>query len=149
LFAAVSVALAADDEYRPSEFLTLDLSQAVLSPKRLGPPAEFAPVAVQAETESASVARNDHASEPYWAREELDLEPKKVEPKKVGVEDVELTHPHMVVHEAPKTAAQLKPKGAARKKLTHRHDNPFEAQARDTRIQKWPCRSGGGICGWR
>jgi len=39
------------DEYRPDEFLSLDLSAAVLSPKRLGPPTEFAPVAVEARAE--------------------------------------------------------------------------------------------------
>ena len=37
------------DEYRPDEFLGLDLSKAVLSPKRLGPASEFAPVAVEAQ----------------------------------------------------------------------------------------------------
>ena len=36
------------DEYRPDEFLGLDLSAAVLSPKRLGPPTGFAPVAIEA-----------------------------------------------------------------------------------------------------
>jgi hypothetical protein len=142
LLAASSVALA-DEEYRPSEFLGLNLSQAVLSPKRLGPPTEFAPVALQAETEARSEA-SDHASEPYWAREDLD-----VQPKKVAVQDVRVTHPHRMAHEVPKAAAQLKPKGAARAKLAHRHGNPLDAQAKDVRIQKWPCRSGAGICAWR
>jgi len=32
------------DEYRPDEFLTLDLSKAALSPKPLGPPAQFEPM---------------------------------------------------------------------------------------------------------
>jgi hypothetical protein len=41
-------------EYRANEFLGLDLSQAVLSPKPLGPAAEFAPVPVQAKTDSNS-----------------------------------------------------------------------------------------------
>jgi hypothetical protein len=40
-------------------------------------------------------------------------------------------------------------KGAARTRLAHRHRNPLDAQAMDTRIQKWPCRSGGGICDWK
>ena len=44
------------DEYRPSEFLGLDLSKAVLSPKRLGPQAEFAPVPIEAKTDRASGA---------------------------------------------------------------------------------------------
>lgn len=145
LLATGSVALA-DEEYRPSEFLSLDLSQAVFSPKRLGPPAEFAPVALQAETDKNEPA-GDHASEPYWAREELD-----VQPKKVAVQDVHATHPHRITHEVPRAASQMPPKGAARSTLAHRHGkhgNPLDAQARDARIQKWPCRSGGGICGWR
>jgi hypothetical protein len=143
LLAAGSVALA-DEEYRPSEFLGLDLSQAVLSPKPLGPATEFAPVAVQAETEARNDAAIDHASEPYWAREELD-----VEPGQVAVQDVSAPHPHGISHESPKAAEQLKPKGAARTKLAHRHGDLLNAQARDLRIQKWPCRSGGGICDWR
>src|ERR1700754_1616970 len=43
---------AAADQYRADEFLSLDLSKAVLSPKRLGPPAEFAPVAVEARSDA-------------------------------------------------------------------------------------------------
>jgi len=41
-----------------------------------------------------------------------------------------------------------KPRVAARTRLAHRHGNPLDAQARDTRIQVWPCKSG-GICGWK
>ena len=41
-----------------------------------------------------------------------------------------------------------KPHGAARTKLVRRHSNPLDAQARDTRVQTWPCKSG-GICGWQ
>src|SRR3954468_18897408 len=40
------------------------------------------------------------------------------------------------------------PRAAARTKLAKRHGNPLDAQARDTRIQVWPCKSG-GICNWR
>jgi hypothetical protein len=39
---------AAAEEYRPGEFLNLDLSKAALSPKRLGPETQFAPVPVEA-----------------------------------------------------------------------------------------------------
>ncbi len=52
------------DEYRPDEFLRLDLSKALLSPKPLGPASKFAPVAVEAKT--------DHRSEDAQARAELD-----------------------------------------------------------------------------
>jgi hypothetical protein len=41
-----------------------------------------------------------------------------------------------------------KPRPAARTKLARRHGNPLDAQAFDTRIQVWPCRSG-GICNWK
>jgi hypothetical protein len=132
LLAAGSVALA--DDYRPDEFLGLDLSRAVLSPKRLGPPSEFAPVAVEAKSDPKP------ASEPAWARNEL-----KTEPKKVAAQNIHVTHPHRVTH-----VATARTKGAARTRLAHRHSNPLDAQAMDTRIQKWPCRSGGGgICDWK
>ena len=39
-------------EYRAGEFLGLDLSQAVLSPKRLGPETQFAPVRNRGEIRS-------------------------------------------------------------------------------------------------
>lgn len=134
LFAAGSVALA--DEYRPDEFLGLDLSKAVLSSRRLGPPTEFAPVAVEAKSES----RSNRSSEANWARDEL-----KTEPKKVTVQNVHVTRPHRVAH-----AVTARPRGAARTHLAHRHGNPLDAHAMDTRIQKWPCRSGGGgICDWK
>ena len=43
-----------------------------------------------------------------------------------------------------------KPRGAARARLAHRHSNPLNAQAMDTRIQKWPCNpDNGGICAWQ
>jgi hypothetical protein len=132
LFAVSSVAMA--DEYRPDEFLGLDLSKAVLSPKPLGPPAQFAPLAVEAKSE----AKNDHASEANSARNEL-----QTEPKKVAVQNVHVTHPHRIAH-----VESAKPKGGARTKLAHRHGNPLDAQAMDTRIQKWPCKSG-GICSWK
>jgi len=63
-------------------------------------------------------------------------------PKKVAAERVRAPEPK---------AAQTKsvpPRGAARTRLAHRHGNPLDAQAMDTRIQTWPCRSG-GICNWK
>ena len=36
----------------------------------------------------------------------------------------------------------------ARTKLARRHGNPLDARATDTRVQTWPCRSG-GICSWQ
>jgi hypothetical protein len=45
------------DAYRPDEFLGLDLSKAVLSPKPLGPPSRFGPVRVEAKTDLGIQAR--------------------------------------------------------------------------------------------
>src|ERR1700760_3100759 len=50
LLAWGGVSLAAEpqpDHYRPNDFLGLDLPTAVLSPKPLGPPAQFAPVRIE------------------------------------------------------------------------------------------------------
>ena len=33
-------------------------------------------------------------------------------------------------------------------RLARRHGNPLDAQAMVTRVQVWPCRSG-GICNWK
>jgi len=107
------------DEYRADQFLGLDLSQAVLSPKRLGPETQFAPVRIEARTDRRPV------------KTERVVVAKEAAPR-------------------PQVAQQRveKPRAAARTKLARRHSNPLDAQARDTRIQKWPCTSG-GICGWQ
>jgi hypothetical protein len=110
------------DEYRPDEFLTLDLSKAALSPKPLGPAQQFEPMRSEAKTDPQS---NVH-----------------VGPKAVNA--------------APKAAAKIKvaharaekPRAPAQTKLARRHSNPLDAQAFDTRIQVWPCKSG-GICNWQ
>src|SRR5260370_20790891 len=124
--------LAAGDEYRPDEFLGLDLSRAVLSPKPLGPAQQFVPVQLE--------ARTDRGSEAAAARAEAKAEPKIV------------VHQTRVVHaraEKPIVHARAeKPHGAARTRLARRHGNPLDAQAFDTRIQGCPCRSG-GICDWK
>jgi hypothetical protein len=132
--AAVCVALlalagpAAADEYRPSEFLNLDLSRAVLSPKRLGPETEFAPVSVEAKTDGAQ------------AEAVASVRPKppvrKIHVAKTHVEKTRAESPHAVAHVN------------ARAKLARRHGNPLDAQAADRQIQTWPCRSG-GICNWQ
>jgi hypothetical protein len=126
-------ALAAD--YRPGDFLNLDLSKAVFSRTPLGPPAEFAPVAVEAKSD----IKGDRGSEPAWARNDL-----KLEPKRVPIRTVRAAQPHRPTH-----VASVKRHGAARVRLAHRHGDPLNAQAMDTRVQSWPCRSGGGICDWK
>jgi hypothetical protein len=136
--AVASAAMAG--EYRADEYLNLDLSKAVLSPKPLGPPQQFTPVAVEARGE-----RSDRASKVTWAHKELKTEPHKVAVQNVKVDrPLYVTHPHRVAH-----VASEKPKGSARVGLAHRHRNPLDAQAMDTRVQKWPCHSGGGICDWK
>jgi hypothetical protein len=110
------------DEYRPDEFFGLDLSQALLSPKRLGPATEFAPVRIEA----------------------------MGEPKPVRTERITRAKTQFRPQIAPQVAQARpeKPRGAARTRLAHRHGNPLDAQASDTRIQAWPCKSG-GICNWK
>jgi hypothetical protein len=111
-FLATGPAMA--DGYKPDEFLRLDLSKAALSPKLLGPPAQFEPVRVE--------AKADVQGKPRHAR---------VEPR-----------PIVKIRVAHTRAAK------PRTTLAHRHTNPLDAQAFDTRIQVWPCRSG-GICNWQ
>lgn len=67
--------------------------------------------------------------------------PDKIDVPKVKVRHAERTRVRKsrhVVH-----ARTSHPKLARRS-----HGNPMDAQARDTRIQVWPCKSG-GICNWR
>lgn len=112
-----STALA--DAYKAGEFIGLDLSQAVLSPKRLGPETQFAPVRIEAGDDARPV------------KTERVVVPKEAAPKpQMAQERVE------------------KPRAAARARLERRRGNPLDAQARDTRIQTWPCKSG-AICGWQ
>jgi hypothetical protein len=113
--------LATADQYRPDEFLSLDLSKAVLSPKPLGPASGFTPgpLDVSADQGSAGVKASAQA---------------KAEPTitihKTKVVRAETTH------------------GSTRTRLARRHPSPLDAQAFDARIQVWPCRSG-GICNWK
>lgn len=100
----------AADEYRPHEFLGLDLAKAALSPNRLGPPARFERIRVEAKTTP-----------------------------RIGAPHVRAERRHSI--------ARVKPV-IARTKLVRKHSNPLDAQAFDTRVQVWPCRSG-GICNWR
>jgi hypothetical protein len=122
--------LSGADEYRPDQLLGLDLSQAVLSPKPLGPPAEFAPVPVEASA--------DRGGEGAQAGAEPKAGP-WITVHEPGIVD----HKTRVAH-----SRAARPRGEAATKLAHRHGNPLDAQAFDTRIQAWPCKSG-GICDWK
>ena len=122
---------AAADEYRPDEFLKLDLSKAVLSPKRLGPETQFEPVPNEAK--DGAQANADESARPRRPRKTHVAKPR-----------IENTHVERTRSEPPRAVAHVN----ARTKLAHRHGSPLDAQARDTRIQTWPCRSG-GICSWQ
>jgi hypothetical protein len=52
--------------------------------------------------------------------------------------------PHVARVQAAKPVA---PRAAAQKKVVRR-GNPLNANAADTRVQVWPCRTG-GICNWQ
>ncbi|THD59256.1 MAG: hypothetical protein E7813_25330 [Bradyrhizobium sp.] len=111
------------DQYRADELFGLDLSKALLSPKPLGPATQFTPVAV-----GVNADRESHAT------------PAPAEPKTAARI---VTRKTRVAHLRPE-----KPHGAVGIRLARRHGNPLDAQAFDTRIQVWPCKSG-GICNWR
>ena len=106
------------DGYKADEYLGLDLSTAALSPKPLGPPAQFEPVPVEAKADAHRRAAH------------VDAAPKPA--PNIRVAHVRAQKQH----------------AAARTRLARRHTNPLDAQAFDTRIQVWPCRSG-GICNWQ
>ena len=120
------------DGYRADQSLGLDLSKAVLSPKPLGPETHFAPVPVE--------AASDHDGEAAQARAEPKPAPHVVVPKtRVATW---IATPAVHAHVA-------KPHRPVRIRLARRHHgNPLDAEAFDTRIQVWPCKSG-GICNWQ
>jgi hypothetical protein len=112
------------DEYRPDEFLTLDLSKAALSPKPLGPPAQFEPM------------RDEAKTDPQRKAAPVDAGPQAMIAAPTAVKT-------KIVH-----APAEKSRAPAQTKVVRRHTNPLDAQASDTRIQVWPCKSG-GICNWQ
>ena len=119
-------------EYRPAEVLKLDLSRALLSPKRIGPETQFAPVRIEARDDEVQAESSDpDLDASIWPK----LPPRKADVAKTA--------------EKPSVKPRAaQPRAAARAKLAKRHKNPLDAQARDTRIQTWPCRTG-GICDWQ
>ncbi len=112
------------DQYRADQFLGLDLSKAVLSPKPLGPETHFAPFPVE--------AASDHDRQAPRTRAETKAAPDVWSPR-VGPAHLGVKKPRHA-----RTGARAP---------AHGHGNPLDAQAFDTRIQVWPCRSG-GICNW-
>jgi hypothetical protein len=131
--------LSAAQQYRPDEFLNLDLSRAALSPKPLGPATSFTPgpldvtvdrgnVAVQANTESASEPKSDSKSAPM-ATAHVESRPSTKTTLKTAASGIRAAH---------------KPRAL----IALHQRNPVEAQARDAPVQVWPCKSG-GICNWK
>jgi hypothetical protein len=173
LLAWSSVSMA--EEYRPDEFLTLDLAKAVVSPKRLAPASDFEPVAVETRSdpgsEGAQVAPRADPDIVAPKTRVAHMRPEKprgavrtglahrhgnphdavahLRPEKPrGAGRTELTHRLGNRHDAVAHLRPEKPRGSGRTRLAHRHGNPLDAEARDTRIQVWPCKSG-GICDWQ
>jgi len=138
MLAATGAACA--DEYRPDEFLSLDLTKAVFSPKPLGPPSRFQPVPVQARTDVQAKA--------------IRTEPVHVDPvpRHAAAMRKAATRTKVVVHapvaKRPAPAVVAKRPVPAPTRMARHHGNPLDANALDTRIQVWPCRSG-GICNWQ
>jgi hypothetical protein len=127
------------DEYRPDELLGLDLSGAALSPKPLGPPSQFTPGPLD-----VKVGRGSETAPAPVATEATPNAAIRETPK-VAIRET----PKVAVRETrPVHARAEKPRVAARTRLARRHGNPLDAEAFDTRIQVWPCRSG-GICAWK
>jgi hypothetical protein len=122
------------DQYHQGEFLKLELPKAVFSSKRIGPETRFAPVRIEArsdEPEAKSEATDADLEASVWPK----LPPRKARAAKTSVKP-----------DAEKARAAAHTN--ARVKLAKRHSNPLDAQATDTLVQTWPCRSG-GICNWR
>ena len=145
------------DEYRADQFLGLDLSKALLSPKPLGPASKFVPGPLDVTVDRGS-ASAQASVEPKTEPKEPQAEPsvQQAEPRVRHAESrARQAEPRFVIHKtrvaharAEKPLRAEQPRGAARTKLARRHGNPLDAQAFDTRIQVWPCRSG-GICNWK
>jgi hypothetical protein len=117
-------AVSAADEYRRGQFLGLDLSKAVLSPKRLGPSAEFVPDLVEPKPDREREREDTRAA--AFAQSEI--------------------HVAHAQSDTPKRSG--KRHASAHPRLARHHGNPLDAQAFDARIRAWPCNSG-GICNWK
>ncbi len=102
---------------------------------RLGRPAQFAPVPIEASSDPAKPVTKRTAEARAEPKVVSEPSARKVRTARVHVESIARAHAE-------------KRRGAARTKLAHRHSNPLDAEAFDRRIQVWPCKSG-GICDWQ
>jgi hypothetical protein len=95
----------------------------------------------------------DRGKDAAQSNAELVVDPKTVSAPTVNAEKTPTTRTvrgpavptrARVAHAPAERPAQHKPRA-----LVALHGrNPLEAQARDTSVQVWPCRSG-GICNWK
>ena len=127
LLAWGSVSLA--DEYRPDEFLRLDLSKALLSPKPLGPASKFAPVAVEAKT--------DRRSEDAQARADSTADSKIVKTKRIVTPSTRVAH---IQAEKPRVHAQ-KPRGVVRTRRSRGYNKARLARSPDVARKSAPAPS--------
>jgi hypothetical protein len=131
--------LSTAQQYRPDEYLALDLSRAVLSPKPLGPAQSFTPGPLDVTV--------DHAGNLVHAIAEPPPEPETMPhfvDKTMGTRLRASASGVRAAHARVERAARRKPPA-----LVALHGrNPLEAQARDSSIHVWPCKSG-GICDWK
>jgi hypothetical protein len=135
-------------QYSPGEFFKLDLSKAVLSPKPLGPATTFTPGPLGVTVDRGNSAAQTNA--------ELVVDPKSVPAAAVHIhaesEPVANAGPAKNITAPRRRVAHARvepqPVHKPRALVALHGRNPMEAQARDTSIQTWPCRSG-GICNWK
>jgi hypothetical protein len=131
-------------QYHAGEFLNLDLSSAVLSPKPLGPATSFTPGPLDVTV--------DHGNDATQAHAESVVGPKTVPAATVHVESKSATQTTLGTTASRKRVAHARAERSAphapRALVALHGRNPVEAQARETRIQVWPCKSG-GICHWK
>ena len=147
--------LAAAQPYRPDDFLSLDLSKAVLSPRPLGPATSFTPGPLDVTV--------DRGNNPAQANAELVVDPKTITAETVHAESTSAAH-HAELSPAARAALVNRTAASRRRMAQVRAERPaphkahtlvalhgrkpLDAQARDPRIQVWPCKSG-GICNWK
>jgi hypothetical protein len=127
--------LSAAQQYRPDEFLSLDLPSAVLSPKPLGPAATFTPGPLDVTIDRKTNAAQANAEPAAEAKAEPAPNNKTALKSAPSGHRAALARTEQPAH-APRTALAL-----------HRR-NPVDAEASDARVQVWPCKSG-GICSWK
>jgi len=143
--------LSAAQQYRADEFLNLDLSRAVLSPKPLGPAASFAPGPLDVTIDRGNNAAQANAESVAEPKSESKSAPKSVPTATVHVDSKATTKTALRTAASGMRAAHARAERsthAPRTALALHRRNPVDAEALDARIQVWPCKSG-GICNWK